>query len=99
MTDFFWVFFYSGSTVKRRRFVHIFCVAFFVFCNCLQKVVIMTRKSHLLLSHVWYLKALSVDQFSFHINIAIKVIVLTLLFVIKEPIVKTIYISENVGHV
>lgn len=36
---------------------------------------------------------------SFHINIAIKVIVLTLRFVIKEPIVKTIYISENVGHV
>lgn len=59
----------------------------------------MKRKSHLLLYHVWYLKALSVDQFFFHINIVIKVIVLTLLFVIKEPIVKTIYISENVGHV
>lgn len=59
----------------------------------------MTHKSHLLLSHVWYLKALSVDQFSFHINIVLKVIVLTILFVIKKPIVKTIYISEHVGHV
>lgn len=59
----------------------------------------MTRESHLLLYHVWYLKALSVDQFSFHINIVLKVIVLTILFVIKEPIVKTIYISEHVGHI